>query len=487
MMKWNYLPLFFLAFAPKACAQTPDTPSPEQWGDRYVAALQSGDRKAQEDIITQIFTPEALANPGADRLIVQLQRLQQMLLPLEYHHSEVIKSESASGSARRALHIYLRKKDAVMWQDIQMFLDPAPPHKIQQIIFIAEVAEPVSLPNGDITQKNTLDWLDAYLTKLVAENDLYGSALIARGDQILFERYFGYADAAKTRPIDAQTLFNLGSGNKMFTALAIARLQEQGKLTYEDRLTHWLPDFPDPERASKVTIRQLLSHTSGIAEFWRPDTEAEMRQCSSWRQMLGIVYRVGFAAEPGTEAGYSNSNFLVLGAIVEKAGGRDYFDFIADLIYTPAGMAQSGTYYYDERSARPLAMPLARDEQGGWREAPHGKRGSPAGGGYSNGRDMLRFAAALKQNRFVTAATLREMVSDQIGGLKDAFPYGLGFIPQKNSGMVSYGHGGIAPGVNFEFRYFPSEDVTLVVFCNQNNGAYDDLKKNMIKLITGDR
>lgn len=476
-----------LVFSVAACAQpTAEMPPPEHWGDQFVVALQSASTAEQEAIIERIFSDAALANPGKARLLDFVSRLRSDFDPLEYHHSEVVALELAPGNVSRVLHIYLRKKGAPMWRDIQMRLDPAPPHKLLNVAFIAEVAEPVSLPNGDITQKMTLDWLDQYVQKLVTETDLAGSALIAKGDEIIFEKYFGYADSAKTTPVDASTLFNLGSGNKMFTALAIVRLREQGKLQFTDPLTKWFPDFPDPARARQVTVHHLLTHTSGIGEFWTPQTVAEMRRCTTWQQFLPIVYRAGFQSDPGAEAGYSNSNFILLGAIIEKVSGRDYFEVIQELIYDKAGMRNSGSFVYD-RAARPLAMPLTRNGDAGWKEAEHGKRGSPAGGGYSTAADMLLFSKGLKNNAFVSAESLKNMVADKTAGAKDAFPYGYGFIPQKNGGAFSYGHGGIASGINLEFRYFPALDITMVVFSNQDNGAFDDLKKNMTRLISGER
>lgn len=481
------LATFCLIFSLTACAQSNTEPvSPEIWGDHFAAALLSDSTAEQAALVEKAFSAAALVNPGKDRLVGLVQRLQNEMTPLEYHHAELMTTVFSPDNISRVLHIYVRKKGSPMWRDIQMRLDPEPPHKLLKLAFIAEVAEPVSLPNGDITQKATLDWLDQYIQKLADQNDLYGSALIAQGDNILFERYFGYADSAKTRKIDAGTLFNLGSGNKMFTALAIAALQEQGKLKYTDHLTDWLPDFPNPEMARKVTIHHLLTHTSGIREYWRPEMEADMRRCTTWIQLLDIIYRSGFDFEPGTEAGYSNSNFILLGAIIEKASGRDYFDVIADLIYSRAGMTASGSLVYD-LAARPIAMPLARNGEKGWKEARHGKRGSPAGGGYSTARELLLFSKGLKTNAFVKAETLKTLTTHQTVGVKDDFGYGYGFITQMNDGVFSYGHGGITSGVNLEFRYFPGQDITLVVFSNQDNGAFDDLKKNMIRLVTGER
>src|SRR5262249_19639633 len=134
------------------------------------------------------------------------------------------------------------------------------------------------------------------------------------------------------------------------------------------------------------------------------------------------------------------------------------------------------------------AMPLARgDKATAWVEARHGIRGSSAGGAYSNCTDILKFSTALKNNLLLKKETFGNLVEIKNRGLTSTEDYGYGFIVQKHAQEITYGHGGTAGGVNFEFRYFPSEDISLVVFSNQNNGAYDDLKRNSIKLISGAR
>jgi hypothetical protein len=101
---------------------------------------------------------------------------------------------------------------------------------------------------------------------------------------------------------------------------------------------------------------------------------------------------------------------------------------------------------------------------------------------------MLKFARGLKAGTILTAATLSEMTQPRNVGLEDSYPYGYGFgLSLRRGKLESFGHGGQASGVNFEFKYFSAEDLTLVIFCNQDNGAFDDLRKNVTKLITGDR
>jgi CubicO group peptidase (beta-lactamase class C family) len=114
-------------------------------------------------------------------------------------------------------------------------------------------------------------------------------------------------------------------------------------------------------------------------------------------------------------------------------------------------------------------------------------RGSSAGGAYTRAVDMLKFSNSLRNYSLVSGATLKNMTTAKNSGLDAGEEYGYGFIIQKTGQETTYGHGGTSQGVNFEFRYFPGQKITLVVFSNQNNGAYDDLKRNTIKLISGAR
>ncbi|MEZ4941966.1 MAG: serine hydrolase domain-containing protein [Saprospiraceae bacterium] len=469
------------------CQTIPHAPTPDQLGSRFVEGVNSPDATLHKTIASEVYAPATLEKMGLERIVAHFQRLHTTYAPLDYHHSEQLEFERSGGKSY-VLHIYARTQGAVMWQDFQFYLESEPPHRIGQMVFVAEVAEPISLPNGSIEQVETLTWLDGYIEKLKQENELSGSMLIARGSQVLIEKYWGVADMENDRKVDAKTLFGLASGSKMFTAIAIVQLLEQGKLQLSDKLTNYFSDFPNRAWAERVTLKHLLSHTSGIAEYWTAENEAVMFQFSDWRQFLPLIYKEGFRFEPGTESYYSNSNFMLLGAIVEKASGQDYYRYVDENILKKAGMVNSGYFDYS-RDSLPLATPYVRKEGGGWlpNRQRRFKRGSPAGGCYSNATDMLKFCNALKSNKLVNSESLKLMTTDWTTGVRDAQPYGLGLILETYAQELSYGHGGTAGGVNFEFRYFPRLDIALIVFNNQNNGAYDDLKRNALKLISGAR
>lgn len=456
----------------------------EQFGAEYINALNSGLADSYAKTIKAIFAASTLEKIGLARIQSQMERIKLDFGAFEYHHSEI--SEFNMGNAiSRVLHVYAKPPRSAMWRDFQFRFEANPPHKLTELAFIAEVAEPVYLPNSALTDPNTLTWLNSYIDKLIAENDLFGSVLIAEGERIVFERVYGFADAKRAVKVTSDTRFNLGSGNKMFTALAIAQLVAAEKLSYDDPLIKFFADFPQGEFAAKATIHHLLSHTSGIGEYWTEEYVQHWNEIETLRDYLPWIYKAGIKYELGKEFYYSNSNFLLAGLIIEQASGMDYYDYIRKNIYQPLGMTATDSYFRNDSNVV-LAAPLKREEKG-WVIANQGLRGSSAGGGYSTMHDMLKFGRGLVAGKILSKENLSAMLASKTSGLAEASDYGYGFILSNEGNVPSYGHGGIARGVNFELRHFPQLDITFVAFCNQDNGAYDDLRMNIIKLITGAR
>ncbi|MBK6913560.1 MAG: beta-lactamase family protein [Ignavibacteriales bacterium] len=457
----------------------------DDYGALFIQAINSASEAEQREIISRIFSQSAINEVGIDRLLGLVKQLHDSYAPIVYHHSETLTFNKPEGMSY-IMHIYAKKDGDVMWQDFQMRLDPEPPNKLKTIGFIAEVSEPIALPNGSIEQKETLDWLNGYIQTLNSKYDLYGSILIARGNNILFEKYFGFADKEKTSPINSNSLFGMASGGKMFTALCIAKLVEDKKLNYNDHITKYIDGFSDKTKADKITIHNLLTHTSGVEHYWWGQKSEAYSNAVTINDHLKMVLDVGFKSDAGKEYEYNNSNYILLGAIIEKVSRTDYFTFVKENILDKAGMSNSG-YFNNETNN--TVSPLVRSEKGdSWIEVERVKgKGSSAGGSYSNVNDMLKFSNALKNNLIVSRETFKNMISIKNNNMVATEDYGYGFIIGKSAREISYGHGGTAKGVNFEFRYFPNSDITFVIFSNQDNGAYDDLKRNTIKLITGER
>jgi CubicO group peptidase (beta-lactamase class C family) len=458
----------------------------EDQGRRVVEALNSTDTDLRKRALRETYMPSVLANDGEARMLAQLERVHSDLGNLELHHSEVV--EGGSGDERRyALHVYAKAAADGRWRDLQFRLDPAPPHRIQSLVFIADVAEPIYLPNGDLSDPATRAWLDGYVDRLIADNDLAGSLLIARGDEVIFDRSFGYADSARRRPIGPHTRFSMASGGKMFTALCIARLVERGKLRFEDSLSRVAPKLRNEPFARGVTVAQLLSHTSGIGEYWTDDYVRHRAQIRTLTDFLPFVRAAGTKFAPGERFEYSNSNYILAGLVLEAVSGKPYDQVLRDEILKPLGLKDTGLFPYDVRDTL-QAMTLRREGKG-WAVADRGVRGSSAGGCLTTASDMQRFARALADGKIVSAEMLSTLTTSKTVGLPDVpMSYGYGFILESTPGGVSsYGHAGIAPGMNFELRQFSPGGVTLVAFSNQDNGAYDDLVRNAKKLVTGQR
>lgn len=475
--------VLLLVISQVVCGQQTSVDKPLDVGQLFIEGISSPSIEKQKKLIPQVFSETLVAEKGMDGLVKLFQDLRQMNPALVFHHTEINRFDKSTGAVY-VMHVYAKNNNEVMWKDFQLYVDAPPFHRINKVAFIAEVAEPINLPNGSIQQQSTLDWLMNYIEKLKKENDLSGSILIAEGDKVLFEKYFGFADVERKMPVTQNTLFNMASGGKMFTALSIVKLIEAGKLKYDEPITKYLKGFSDMNKAEQVTIHHLLSHTSGVAEYWSGQ-DNDFFTAKAINDHLKMVYEVGFSFEAGSEYHYCNSNFILLGAVIENITGKSFYNFVKEEIFTPSGMVVSD---YFNHGSKNTAIPLTRSEnENMWKEAKHAIKGSSAGGSYSTCEDILKFSLALKSNLIVKAESFKKMTTPKNKELKSTEDYGYGFIIQKQAQEISYGHGGTAGGVNFEYRYFPNQDITLVIFNNQNNGAYDDLRKNVTKLITGER
>ena len=452
------------------------------YGREFIEALNTDSEKRRRELIQGFFAKSELEEKGVDRFVAFMTQLGSVFSPIEYHHSE-FRTAKTGDTVRNAMHVFAKQKSTGKWKNFQFWIEPKPSLKIVRLLFVADVTEPVTLPKKGIGDSGTRAWINEYVARLAKEEQLYGSILIAKGDEILIERYFGFEEAAKTNPISPQTVFNVGSGSKMFTALCIAQLVEKGKLSYEDKITRFLDGFSDKKMADRITVRHLLTHSSGVSEYWTKDTREAVLSAKNNNDLLKLVYGAGFDFKAGTRHLYSNSNFVLLGAIIEKVSGKNFYSVVKNNILNRARMNATG---YFEFGSKKTANPLTRSEDGSaWILTDHHRRGSAAGGAYSNVRDILGFSNALKGNALVSRRAFEQMTTRKEKAESIAAEeFGLGFLLRRSaSGKESYGHGGTAAGVNFEFRYYPSQDITLAVFSNQNNEAFDDLKNNVIKLI----
>jgi CubicO group peptidase (beta-lactamase class C family) len=358
-------------------------------------------------------------------------------------------------------------------------VEEAKPHKISGLgIGRAQPWEDVTpppVPEGPLSHAQVAAWLKDYVDRLSRADAFSGAALVAHRDEVLFSGARGLASRAWNQPNRLDTKFNLGSMNKMFTAVAVAQLVEQGKVSLDDPVEKHLPDYPNREAARKVTVRHLLSHTSGLADYFNDKflsaSRARFREAEDYFPLFADE---PLQFEPGSRFRYSNAGFMVLGAIVQKASGANYFDYVREHVYKPAGMVNTDAYELDVDVPN-LAVGYTTQNLGGKPGRPalrnnvfmHVIKGGPAGGGYSTVEDLHRFANALRGGKLIRPETLRKWTApgDKNKG------YAFGFQVYRASGPKVIGHGGGFPGISASLQVDLDDGYVVAVLSNADGGT----------------
>ncbi|HEY0304453.1 MAG TPA: serine hydrolase domain-containing protein, partial [Longimicrobiales bacterium] len=279
--------------------------------------------------------------------------------------------------------------------------------------------------------------------------------------------------------------FNLGSANKNFTAVVIAQLVEEGKLSWDDPLSKFLPDFPDSASARQVLIKHLLSHSAGLGSYFnRKFMESSRTRYRTVDEMMTLARPDSLRFKPGSAFRYSNTGFLVLGKVIEVVEGRSYFDVVRDRIYKPLGMTATDAFQLDQVNPN-LAVGYTRAPGPNGVELrnnifEHVIRGGPAGGGYSNAPDMLRYAEALRTGKLIKRSTLDLMRSPkpELGAPR----YGYGFA--LFDGPQVWGHGGDFPGIDFDLNQYGESGYTVIVMANYDR-VNEPILRKMKDLLRG--
>jgi len=260
-------------------------------------------------------------------------------------------------------------------------------------------------PDPTISTTELTGRLGQYLEEITAKDEFSGVALLAKGGNPVFQHAYGLASQEYGVPNNVETKFNIGSIDKVFTRVAIGQLLEEGKIaSIDDKLKKYLPDYPNHEAASKVTLRQILNMQSGIGDFFGATfAKSAKDQFRTIADFLPLFAGEPLTFEPGTKRQYSNGGYIVLGAVIEKVSGRGYYDYVREKIFKPLGMENTDFYEADIPTTN-LASGYSRDGRDS--NAPRRNniytrpaRGSSAGGGYSTAGDLLKFANAIEARK----------------------------------------------------------------------------------------
>ena len=319
--------------------------------------------------------------------------------------------------------------------------------------------------------------LDAWLQAEAAADRFSGAVLVAQGDRVLFRRAYGLADRENSVPLTPEHRFRIASLSKQFTAAAVLRLQDQGKLSVNDPLCRWVQ--PCPEAWAPVTLHHLLSHTAGVPDLmgrpdwgqvrWAPHTPAGLTAASA---ALPLEF------PPGERVGYSNAAYNLLGQVVERASGRSFAEQLRADVFPAAGLQNTG---YDDGSTalavgyRPTAEGLLPQRQS------NADVVFAAGALYSSVDDLHRWSRALHGGRVLSPRSYAGMIAAaepgryrarERRGVPQVFAYGLfvgspGLRVRPGFADRQIFHTGSWAGFRALTTYQPDSDVTVVVLSNQ--------------------
>ncbi len=324
------------------------------------------------------------------------------------------------------------------------------------------VVPPPAPPSQADADRQKLQAMDAYLQAQVRNDMFSGVALVARNGEPFFVKSYGMANYELGAPNTAENTYLLGSVVKQFTAVAILQLQEQGKLKVSDPICRYLETCPQSWQG--ITLHQLLTHTSGIPNVSSlPNWDEKLAMLSYTRPELVALFRdlpLDFA--PGEKFDYSNSGYMLLGAIVERVSGLRYDDYLAEKLFKPAGMAR--TYSGETRALVPGRATgyysVGTDFINARLVSPTVDLGTS--GVYSTVADMLRWDKALAADRLISRASRDAMFTADKGG------YGYGWFMAERHGRRVQFHSGSDNGFSTNITRFPADGLTVIILSNSD-------------------
>jgi len=385
-----------------------------------------------------------------------------------------IRHYTDGGQPNRTVAI-VRNRLTEAWEAFVIETEPEAPYRIDGLGF-SPARPPSNMPPPEPLAVERLGpELGSFVKRMADAGVFSGAVLLAQGDKILYKGAAGQASKRFDVPNRVDTKFNLGSINKMFTAVAVAILVERDKLSFDDPISKYLDDewLPQVDK-SKVQVRHLLSHTSGLGSYFN-DTYVQssrelFREVDDYKM---LVADETLAFEPGSDRSYSNTGMLIAGAVIEGASGRNYFDFVREEIYAPAGMVNTDCYDMDKPVPN-LAIGYTKErtsEGVGWTNNlyQHVIRGGPAGGGFSTVEDLYRFARALVGGKLVSAEMVHTLTTPkpEIGSPNYGYGFAIGGEPDDRI----VGHSGGFSGISSNLDIYLDSGFVAVVMSNYSQGS----------------
>lgn len=319
--------------------------------------------------------------------------------------------------------------------------------------------------------------VDEYMKAQAANHKFSGNLLIAKGDSMVYSKSFGVANRTFGIDNSDSTKFLIGSVTKPFTAFAILLLAKEGKVALDDKLSKYFPDFPD---ADKVTIKQLLTHTSGIKDYHAFDTWVEESKSDKTTPESTIekVASNPFIFEPGTRFSYTNSGYILLGLVIEQVSNQSFESFIQSKILYPLEMHNTGVIT-NEKIVPNLAQGYTTSPRSVKKAAYINYRQPYASGNmYSTPADLWKFTQAV-----MNSSLLSKEETEEIFNVSEQYGYGWGI--RQFDGIKAYGHHGGMNGFVGSITYIPSKEYFICFLTNDDNTPKFTISEDLASMVLG--
>jgi CubicO group peptidase (beta-lactamase class C family) len=346
-------------------------------------------------------------------------------------------------------------------------------HWVYSWLFVVSIALPCVAATK--TEK-----MEEVINSYYVKNEFMGAVLVAQGDETIFSKAYGSANLEWSIPNALNTKFRLGAVTQQFTAASILLLESQGKLKTDDLVKKYLPSAP--EAWSKITILHLLTHSSGIPDFALfPEFQA-FQQLPTTAEKTMLSFRdKPLEFLPGEKMSYSNSGYIVLGALIEKVSGKNYATFLQDNIFAPLNMSDSG---YDATNA------IIPRRAAGYTPTDKGLINAnyidttvfySAGALHSTVEDLLKWEKGLFSGKLLSANAQKKMITSY----KNDYGLGLTISVVKNRTLIKYD--GRSDSFNAALAYYPDDKITVVVLGNIGGHASQEIAAALGGIANGEQ
>ena len=458
---------------------------------QFVSAINSLNEQPVRDFVAQHV-------PAATGHSMTPEKWEQMMLKLQ-KQSSGLELKKVMGSSETSATLLLESYRGAYQLGVEIRCDKTDSKRAAGLELhpmpSANAKRPKALPKEKIVESSFPEVIAQHVDETVALDLFSGVILVAKEDRVLLHKAWGMAnkDANLTNRVD--TRFGSASVGKMFTAVAIAQLVDQGKMTFEDTIGSVLPDYPNREAASSVTIHHLLTHSGGVADpFESPEFKSGFKAVrqSDWFPLFAMK---PLQFKPGARHDYSNGGYVVLAAIIEKLSGQSFADYLCEHVFRPAQMTGTGCLA-KQNEATTIAAPHRRrmlDDPLGIEprrvnatsEFNHAAAGM--GGWQTTTEDLFRFARAVRTSGLLSAATTAKVTTGKVSVFGNRVKYGYGFydIEAKGDRMVGHSGGGGDLAVAGEVEMLWDSGYTVVILSNYDLEETRRLALDILRFLRG--